>query len=170
MLFDLDGGRIQLRMEDLPDRELAEGLINFHNTIYDCRRRLIDKYVVDFEYNAGIYFERMNELPIPPMLFFSEVSARGDVKGVHEQEFVQRKQSIYPIAAHPGNDPTNPIVFAGLTTFLGWEPAIPFAIADLQMAYAYFYNAAFQGKTSFYTPIVDHMYEKLMREISRDAQ
>jgi hypothetical protein len=170
MFFDLDGRPIQVRMEDLPDRELAEGLINFHSTMYDCRRRLIDKYIGEFEYNAGLYFERLNELPIPPMLFFPEVSASGGVKGVHEQEFIQRKQPIYQIAAHLGSDPTNPIVFAGLTTFLGSEPAIPLAIADLQLAYAYFYNAAFQGKTSFYTPMVDHMYEKLMREISRESQ
>jgi hypothetical protein len=170
MFLDLDGRPIQLRMEDLPDREFAEGLINFHSTMYECRRRLIDKYVGEFDYNAALYFERLNELPIPPMLFFPEVSASGAVKGVHEQEFIQRKQSTYPIAAHPGSDPQNPIVFAGLTAFLGSEPAIPFAIADLQLAYAYFYNAGFQGKTSFYTPLVDHMYEKLMREISRDEQ
>ena len=170
MFFDLDGKPVQVRMEDVPDRELAEGLINFHGTMYDCRRRLIDKYIGEFEYNAGLYFERLNELPIPPMLFFPEVSVRGDVKGVHEQEFVQRKQSMYPIAAYPGPDPKNPIVFAGLTTFLGLESAIPFAIADLQLIYAYFYHAAFQGKTSFYTPMVDHMYEKLMREVSSDRQ
>jgi hypothetical protein len=170
MFLDLDGRPIQLRMEDLPDREFAEGLINFHSTMYECRRRLIDKYIGEFDYNAALYFERLNELPIPPMLFFSEVSPSDAVRGVHEQEFIQRKQSTYPIAAHPGSDPQNPMVFAGLTAFLGSEPAIPFAIADLQLAYAYFYNAGFQGKTSFYTPLVDHMYEKLMREISRDEQ
>jgi hypothetical protein len=116
-----------------------------------------------------MYFERLNELPIPPMLFFPEVSANGAVKGVYKQEFVQRRQTVYEIAAHPGDDPTNPVIFAGLTAFLGSEPAVPFEIADLQLAYAYFYNAGFQGKTSFYTPMVDHMYEKLMEEISRDG-
>ncbi len=170
MLFDLDGRPAQVKVEDLPDRELAEGLVNFHRTMYDCRGKLIDKYIGEFEYNASLYFERLSELPIPPMLFFPEVSASGDVKGVHEQEFIRRKESIYKIAAHPGSDPTNPIIFAGLTALLGSEPAIPFAIADLQLAYAYFYNAAFQGKTSFYTPMVDHMYEEAMRELSRDAQ
>lgn len=170
IFFDLDGRAIQLRMEDLPNRELAEGMINFHNTMYGCRRRLIDKYIGEFEYNAGLYFERLNELPIPPMLFFPEVSASGAVKGVHEQEFIQRRQSIYQIAAHPGSDPTNPIVFAGLTAFLGSEPAIPFAIADLQLVNAYFYHAGFQGEASFYTPMVDHMYEKLMREVSLDEK
>jgi hypothetical protein len=168
MLFDLNGRAVKLITDDLPDREFVENLVNFHKTIYDCRSRLIDKYIREFNYNASLYFERLNELPIPPLLFFPDVSTDGRAKGVLEQEFSRRNQPLYVIAAHPGKHPEDNVVFAGLTTVDGIEPAVPFAIADLQLAYAYFNNAAFQGKSAFYNPIIDHMYEKTMREISHD--
>src|SRR5579871_2510801 len=119
MFFDLNGRIVKPRIEDLPDREFAEGLMNFHKTMYDCRTKLIDKYIREFDCNASLYFERLNELPIPPLLFFSEISPGGQAKGVQEQEFSRRNQPLYKIAAHPGEEPQNDIVFAGLTAIDG---------------------------------------------------
>jgi hypothetical protein len=166
MLRDFDGRPIEPTLRNVPDKEFAKELIDFHRTMYGCRRKLIDKYIGEFDYKGNLYCERLNELPIPPMLFFPEVSGGGNVKGIHELEFHKRNLPLYKIAAYPGDDPANQIVFAGLTSLPGTEPAIRFDVADIQLIYAYFYNAAFQGKTSFYAPIIDRMYEKLLRESS----
>ncbi len=130
--------------------------------MYDCRRTLLNKYIREFNYKASLYFERLYELPLPPLLFFSE-PFDGKVMGVHEQELYERRLPLYKIAAHSGDDPRNQTVFAGMTSLPGTEPSIRFDVADVQLAYAYFYNAAFEGKKLYYTPVVDEMYEKALR-------
>jgi hypothetical protein len=164
-IFSVDGP-VEVNVEALPDPYFAGALIQFHRTMYDCRKKLIDKYIVEFNYAPGPYYERLSELPLPPLLFYPDVSAQGEVRGVREQEFQKRGEPLYKIAAsqHPEGD----IVFAGLTSLSGTEPAVRFEIADIQLAYAYFYKAAFEGKTSVYTPVVDHMYERTLREFGRD--
>jgi hypothetical protein len=157
-------GPIHIKLEELG--QFAKGLMHFHRTMYRCRKQLINTYIGEFEYRADLYFERMGELPIPPILFYPDVSVQGTVKGVPEQEFRTRNLPLYKIAAWPSNRPEGEIVLAGMTSLPGSEPAVTFDVADMQLVYAYFYRAAFQGETSFYTPVVDHMYEQLLREAS----
>lgn len=162
-------GPVHIEFDKLPDGEFAQALIEFHRTMYDCRKKLIDRYIGEFNYQPGTYYERFYELPVPPILFYPDVSAHGEVKGIHEEEFRKRGELIYKIAAYPGETPGGDIIFAGLTTLADTKPAIRFEIADIQLAYWYFYNASFRGKTAVYTRMVDHMYERTLREFGRDS-
>jgi hypothetical protein len=99
-LFSFDGP-VQVDLEKLPDPDFAQALIEFYRTVYECRKKLIDKYIGEFNYSPGLYYERLFELPVPPILFYPDVSAQGGVMGVHEKEFQIRGNPLYKIAAYP---------------------------------------------------------------------
>jgi len=138
-------------------------LLNLNQTMYACRERLITTYVQRFGYRADLYFEHLYELPIPPVLFFPELASPDDqlVKGVPEDEFRRHKAPLFVIAARTREN-LDKLVIAGLTTIPGTKPPFSLELADMQLCNEYFYKCLFEGKTSVYAPIVDHMYKNVL--------
>ena len=145
-------------------------LIDFPRLIYRCRKDLVTTYVNKWKYNAGLYFEKLDKLPLPPLLFYpdeEEVAASGRVLGAYESDLKKRAIRHYVIRGQPKD--TDLFVIAGLVDHARLHSSVSFDVADMHLACEYFYWALFEGKNKerkdvLYSTIVDEVYDDIFRK------
>jgi hypothetical protein len=155
-----------IKLLDSKGETSDEGLEYLHlqKTMYECRRKLIQKYVREFRYGGQLYCENLFELPIPPMLFFPGGRGINDLTvGVSEREFKSRREEYYVIRGQEG-PLGDSLVIAGLKAVPGSQPSIAFEEADWCLANRYFYERLFEKRHVLYSELIDEVYEKIFAE------
>jgi hypothetical protein len=161
---------IAIRSFGNPAAEFMDELANFHSSIYASRQQLIQKYVGEFRYHSGRYFERMDELPIPPILFYplDSDSTAQIAPAILESALRERGIPYYLLAAHDdGKDKT---VLAGMTSLSTGRPCVSFAVADMHLMNQFFYTALFRGLHSVYSPPLDSVYLRILTTLITEGR
>ena len=156
-----DGCKIEIARGD----ELTDSVFHSLPLIYDCRKTLINKYIGDYCFNITAYLERLDEMPVPPLIFYPpSADFDREVECIYESDFKTSNRPYYIIAGFRDND-NNMRIAAGLTTLLGtMNSALSFSLVDLMLAAQYFCHSLFEGGGGLYHPLIDHIYDKIFRK------
>jgi hypothetical protein len=161
---------VAIRSFGNPETPFMDELANFHTSIYASRQQLIRKYVGEFRYRSDLYIEHMEELPIPPILFYpldSDSSAQ-IAPAILESDLRKRGIPYYVLAAH--DDGKDKIVLAGMTALSTGRPCVGFDVADMHLMNQFFYAALFRGLYSVYSPPLDDVYLRLLTTVVKEGR
>ncbi len=145
--------------------ELLEEMLGFHRNIYAARKLLIETYIKNFEMNAFDYYQRTDELPLPPIVFWpGEISEAGQGINVREDMLQQFGLDMYMIRGGDWERGDLRVV-AGIGPYGLRKPFLDYRLVDLHMLAYYWYRRLFtETDSEVYSPLVDEMYEALLRE------
>jgi hypothetical protein len=121
--------------------------------------------LAEWRYNSQLYFERMDELPIPPILFYPlERESRATVRpGVRESELKAQGHPYFVIAGYADEQDT--VILAGMETLAGIPPCVSFAVTDMHLFNNFCYVALFRGDYEIYSPPMDMAYLELLKKL-----
>lgn len=149
--------------------DFINDLIDFPRSIYRCRKDLVTTYVNEWKYRADLYFEKLDKLPLPPLLFYpeEEEAAAGRSLGAYESDLKKRAIRYYMIRGQP--EDTDLFVIAGLVDPAGLHASVSFDVADMHLLSEYCRWALFERKDKgrkdiLYSTIVDEVYDKIFRK------
>jgi len=156
-----DGSKIDVG--HLESDSFAGQMLAFHKTMYDCRERVLQVYVSQFRLALDTYLERLNELPLPPVLFFpgEEQEAQGQAYAISERQVRELGHDLHIICATQHGASSDSSVIAGLTNVVGVRSALDLHVADMQLVNLFFYMTLFEKHTTKYSLVIDHMYQKI---------
>jgi hypothetical protein len=148
-----------------PETKFMDDLATFHHSIYGARKQLIDTYLVKFRYSSQLYFERMDELPIPPILFYPlEAASQATIMpGVRESDLKAQGFPYFVISAYEGDQ--DKVILAGMVALAGIRPCVSFDIADMHLFNSFCYMALFRGEYQVYSPPIDSIYLELLKNL-----
>jgi hypothetical protein len=112
----------------------------------------------------------MDELPIPPILFYplDSDSTAQIAPAILESALRERGIPYYLLAAHDdGKDKT---VLAGMTSLSTGRPCVSFAVADMHLMNQFFYTALFRGLHSVYSPPLDSVYLRILTTLITEGR
>ncbi len=112
------------------------------------------------------YFDKLDKLPIPPLLFYpeEEEAAAGRPLGVYESDLKKGAIRYYVIRGQ--TEDADLFVIAGLVGPAGLQVSVSFDVADMHLLSEYFHWALFERKDKqsiLYSTIVDEVYDDIFR-------
>lgn len=141
-------------------------LASLHQTLYDARRALIQRYIQKAHYRADFYVEHLHEFAAPTILYYPADAESSATVGPAFLESELQANGIDHFLIAGSDTEVGRIALAGLRHFPATTSCVSFVVTD-QILFANFcHRYLFEGTERLYSRGVDEVYLQTLRRLT----